>query len=139
MYTNQLCKEFEEIAPEQGYEVSKLQPYDIPLTDDFKACEFIVSKWKWETDFKEGQRNNHTYNLAAMCCNYGIPEEFCFQYIFNNAVHGDFTERECEHTVNSAYKRVQFGEKVFRDFEKENDKKQNRQKRRKQRKRNRFI
>ena len=113
--------EFEEIAPEEGVKVSDLKQFDIPLTDDFKACEFIVEKWNFNTDFSDGQRNNHIYKLAAMCCTYGIPEDYAFKYIMNNVVHGDFTEKECEHTLNSAYKRVPFGTETFRDYDKENE------------------
>ena len=121
LFMNQLCEEFTEIAPKEGIKVSELSPFDIPLTDDFKACEFIVQNWKWDTNFNDGQRNNHIYKLAAMCCTYGIPEDYAFKYIMNNVVHGDFTERECEHTVSSAYKRVPFGTETFRDYDKENE------------------
>jgi uncharacterized protein YaaR (DUF327 family) len=122
LFTNQLCEEFTEIAPEEGYKVATLSAFDIPLTDDTKACEYIVKNWEWSTDFNEGQRNNHIYKLAAMCCNYGVPEEIAFQYIMNNVINdSSFAERECQHTVNSAYKRTPFGVETFRDYDKENE------------------
>ena len=120
-YFNQSCEEFTEIAPEIGYEVKEIKDNEIILSDDFKACEYIVDKWNYSTDFSEGQRNTHLYVLASMLCSYGIPEEIAFNYVFNNVVIGDFKESECKHVFNSAYKRVDFGTKVFRDYDKENE------------------
>ena len=120
-YINQLCEQFEEIAPQDGYRVSELKQTHITLTDDYKACEYIVEKWKHTTSFSDGERNEHIYKLSAMCCSYGIPEDVSFNYIFNNIVIGDFSRRETENTVSSAYNRVAFGTEAFRDYDKENE------------------
>ena len=110
--------EFTEIAPEAGVKIVELTPFDIPLTDEYEICDKVVNEFKWSSDFGEGERNNHVYKTAAMLCNYGVSEDFAFKFIMNNVVYGDFTERECEHAVNSAYKRVPFGAETYIDHKK---------------------
>ena len=120
-FINQLCDEFTEIAPQDGYKITELKKTDVTLTDDYKICEYLVEKWKHSTSFSDGERNNHIYKLAALCCTYGVAEDTAFNYIFNNVVIGGFSQRETENTVSSAYNRVPFGTEAFKDYEKENE------------------
>jgi len=121
LYSNQLCEEFTEIAPEAGVKVADLTAFDIPLTDEYEICDKVVNEFNWGSNFSDGERNNHIYKLAAMLCNYGVPEDYSFKFVMNNVVHGDFSERECEHTINSAYKRVPFGAETYIDHKKSNE------------------
>lgn len=121
LFTNQLCEEFEEIAPEEGIKKSELTTTDVILYDEFKIADKIIELFPFSKSFSDGERNNYIYTVGCCLCNYGVPLETATQYLLNNIVYGDFSEIELQTTLNSAYKRADFGINVFKDYDTENE------------------
>ena len=72
-------------------------------------------KWfhkKWTT----GQnRNNNLYILSSSFNDYGVSKDIALSYC-NNYISSDFSEKEIEKLVNSAYKKTEnFGKNCFED------------------------
>jgi hypothetical protein len=67
--------------------------------------------------FVKGERNIFIYKLSCACARFGIPEAVATNLIVANYVvtTNDFTVKECEQTVRSAYKSVggQYGSAQF--------------------------
>jgi len=67
--------------------------------------------------FVKGERNLYIYKLASACCRFGINEYNCISLIQNRVVYGssDFSKKEMEIAVKSAYKSNQFGSAEFKN------------------------
>ena len=65
--------------------------------------------------FVKGERNLYIYKLASACCRFGINEYNAISLITSNISSGntDFSKRELETAVKSAYKSNQFGTAEF--------------------------
>ena len=114
LYLNENSFEWTQKAIEEGYSVSDKVPI-LPISNE---NEIIVRLLKWWDDnygFVSGSRNENLYILASAFCNYGIDQDYATQYILNNVIIGDFPMHEATNTINSAYKRTQFGIKYFED------------------------
>jgi len=101
---------------DEGYSVTERVPI-LPLNDEDKIIELIM-KFNWTRDFVEGERNSFVFDLAGMFCEYGVSEYTAIGYIGNNIAIGDFSDREFEMAVKSAYKRRSFNIKYFEDYKK---------------------
>jgi hypothetical protein len=66
--------------------------------------------------FVTGERNRYIYKLASACCRFGIAETNTLSLIHNRITYGnsDFSNREIEITVKSAYKNNTFGTAEFK-------------------------
>lgn len=116
IYINYDADIYEPELVDEGYIVSERVPI-LPLNDEDKIIELIM-KFNWNRDFIEGERNSFIFDLAGMFCEYGISEYTTIGYISNNVAIGDFSDRELEMAVKSAYKRRSFNIKYFEDFKK---------------------
>ena len=115
-YINYKAKIYEPELTEEGYSYTEKTPI-VPINQEDKIIEMIM-KWNWKTDFVDGQRNQYVFNLAGAFCEYGISKDFCKGYIDNNIRFGDFTEREMNTAIDSAYRTRSFQSKYFEDYEK---------------------
>lgn len=100
---------------EIGYDVSEKAPL-MPINNEDKIIDLIMS-FDWKKDFVEGERNNFVFDLSGMFCEYGVSETTAIGYISNNVAIGDFSQREIETTIKSAYKRRSFAVKYFEDYD----------------------
>lgn len=106
-------------APElvdEGFKYTEKTP-TIAINNEDKIVDMIM-KWDWKTDFVEGERNTFIFNLAGAFCEYGVSLEYAIGYIGTNIVHGDFSEREMETAIKSAYRKRQSGIRYFEDYDK---------------------
>lgn len=117
-YVNYNAEIYETELLEEGYSYTEKVPI-IPLDKDDKIIEMIM-KWNWKTDFVDGERNQFIFNLAGAFCEYGINKEFTKGYIDNNIRFGDFSEKEMNTAIESAYKSRSFQSKYFEDYDKKN-------------------
>lgn len=116
IYINYDAEEYAPKLIDVGFVVNEKVPL-IPLDNESDIIEKIMN-FDWKRDFIEGERNAFVFDLAGAFCEYGINESTAFGYIFNNVVHGNFSENETKTTVKSAYKRRQFGCKYFENYQK---------------------
>ena len=67
--------------------------------------------------FVSGERNLYIYKLASACCRFGINESNCISLIALNITNGssDFSNREMEMAVKSAYKSNNYGTAEFKN------------------------
>ena len=114
IYINYNAEVYNPIIIDEGYEVVNKQPL-IPIYNE----DIIVSKimkFNFTKDFVEGERNAFVFDIAGLFCEYGVSERYALGYILNNIVHGNFTERETDFAVKSAYNKRQFNSKFFEDY-----------------------
>lgn len=113
IYVNWGAELFEPKLIDEGFKVSEKAPL-LPITDESKICDIII-KFNWGKDFVDGERNNFIFDIAGAFCEYGVSQYYAENYIFNNVVHGDFSESEMVTTIASAYRIRMSGCKYFED------------------------
>ena len=92
----------------------------IPVTDENKIVDILVKWWEKKYPMNEGQRNHHTYVLAAAFNDYGINQNLA-EYILNQYESRNFDKSEIKRTIQSAYaQRQNFGTKYYEDEDKVN-------------------
>ncbi len=118
IYVNYNAEIYETELIDEGFTFSERIPL-IPITNDDSIIAKIM-EFKWAKDFVDGERNNYIFDLAGQFCEYGVNESSAVSYITNYIKFGDFTEREVQNTVKSAYKIRSFQCKYFEDYSKLN-------------------
>jgi hypothetical protein len=116
IYINYDAEVYEPKLIDKGYNVTEKVPL-IPIDNENDIIDKIMS-FDWDRDFVEGERNAFVFDLAGMFCEYGVSQTTAEGYIFNNVVIGDFSKRECETTIKSAYKIRSFNSKYFENHNK---------------------
>jgi hypothetical protein len=117
-YVNYKAETYNPKLLEEGYSYTEKTPI-LPLSDEEKIINMIM-KWNWKSDFVEGERNQYIFNLSSAFCEYGISKEYAKGYIDNNIRFGDFSEREMNTAIESAYRSRSFKSKYFEDYDKKN-------------------
>lgn len=86
-------------------------------SDNYETFDKLL-KWLNNTGnaFVTGERNAYIYKLASACCRYGITESGCASLINTYVTNGasDFSKREVDIAIKSAYKSNIFGTAEFR-------------------------
>lgn len=116
IYINYNAETFSPTLIDKGYSVQEKVPL-IPIDNESDIVDKIMS-FNWKKDFVEGERNNFIFDLAGAFCEYGVSQTFAEGYIYNNVVHGKFSETEMKTTIKSAYKIRQFNIKYFENYNK---------------------
>ena len=122
IYVNENSSVWEEIKEKEYTEVrAKLDQPTIPITDENKIVEILVKWWTKKYPMTEGQRNNNCYVLASAFNDFGVNKSLA-GYVLQNYRTSDFTEREINQTIDSAYAQTQnFGTKYYEDEERINN------------------
>lgn len=93
----------------------------IPITDENKIVDILVTWWTKKYPMSEGQRNQNTFVLAMAFNDYGINKSLA-SYVLNNYATRDFPVSEITRTIDSAYANTQnFGTKYYEDDERVNN------------------
>ena len=93
----------------------------IPITDENKIVEILVTWWTKKYPMSEGQRNQNAFVLAMAFNDYGINKSLA-SYVLNNYATKGFNESEISRTIDSAYQNTQnFGTKYYEDEEQVNN------------------
>lgn len=117
LYINEEAKVWEKLTEEEGHSVFERNPI-LPLTDEDEIIRRLLKWWDSKFGFKSGERNNNLFILANALCEYGINQDYAFNYVNANVVFGDFSENELLTLFKSAYKRATFNSKYFEDINK---------------------
>jgi len=116
IYVNDTAITFEVNIVDEGFEIKEKAPL-VPISDEDKIIEKIMA-FNWKKDFMDGERNTFIFDLSGMFCEYGVNQSTAENYILNNVIIGDFSEREAKTTIKSAYRLRQFNSKFFEDYNK---------------------
>lgn len=111
IYINYDAKIYKPLIIDEGFEVVNKEPI-LPIYDEDIIASKIMN-FKFTKSFIEGERNAFLFDVAGLFCEYGICESYAIGYILNNVVIGEFSTREAEHAIKSAYKKRDFNIKFF--------------------------
>jgi hypothetical protein len=122
LYLNETSSVWETIEEETYEEKSTFK--DVPvlkITDENKIVEILIKWWQLKYPMVEGQRNHNVYILAMAFNDFGISKTLA-SFVCNQYSSSDFSQREIETTINSAYSNTQnFATKFYEDTETIND------------------
>ena len=122
LYLNETSSVWETIEEETYEEKSTFK--DIPvlkITDENKIVDILIKWWQLKYPMVEGQRNHNVYILAMAFNDFGISKTLA-SFVCNQYSSSDFSQREIETTINSAYSNTQnFATKFYEDTETIND------------------
>lgn len=118
IYVNYDAEIFDTEIFDTGFTYSEKVPL-LPLNDESQIIEKIMA-FNFKKDFVDGERNNYVFDLAGQFCEYGVSQGTTIAYIINNIKFGNFSNREVENTVKSAFRIRQFNCKFFEDYNKLN-------------------
>ena len=122
LYLNETSSVWETIEEEIYEEKSTFK--DIPvlkITDENKIVDILIKWWQLKYPMVEGQRNHNVYILAMAFNDFGISKTLA-SFVCNQYSSSDFSQREIETTINSAYSNTQnFATKFYEDTETIND------------------
>jgi VirE N-terminal domain/KaiC len=95
------------------------------LSDDDTHFQKIVTWLSNRGDgFRQGERNSYIYKLSSACCRLGLDQGYV-TFMCRGYATGNFSIKECDKSVESAYKGNVFGSAEFRNdivFDKKNQK-----------------
>ena len=117
LYINENAIVWDKLTEEEGHSVFERNPI-LPLTDEDEIIRRLLKWWDNKFGFKTGDRNNNLFILANALCEYGISQDYAFNYVLANVIYGDFSENELLTLFKSAYKRATFNSKYFEDINK---------------------
>ena len=121
IHVNENSSIWDVIEEPEYREVSKFRDQPtIPITDENKIVEILVKWWTKKYPMVEGQRNQNCYVLAMAFNDYGINKSLA-GYVLNQYATPDFSIKEIQITIDSAYKNTaNFGTKYYEDEERVN-------------------
>lgn len=122
VFINQNSSVWDKIEEIEYKEVSVLKDAPtIPITDENKIVDILVTWWTKKYPMSEGQRNQNAFILAMAFNDYGINKSLA-SYVLNNYATKGFNESEISRTIDSAYANTQnFGTKYYEDEEQVNN------------------
>ena len=121
IHVNENSSIWDTIEEPEYTEVSKVKDSPtIPITDENKVVEILVKWWTKKYPMTEGQRNHNVYILAMAFNDFGINKSLA-SYVLNHYASEDFTLKEIQRTIDSAYQHTaNFGTKYYEDEERIN-------------------
>ena len=118
LYLNENSQLWERLEEEEYQEkhLAQGQPL-LKITNESKIVEILLKWWTTKYPMTEGQRNHNVYVIAQAMNEFGINKSTA-SIICNNYATKDFSSREIETTINSAYSKSHlFGTKYYEDSE----------------------
>ena len=121
IYINEQSSVWDVIAEVEYKEVQlHKDPPTIPITDENKIVDILIKWWHKKYPMVEGQRNQNLFILAMAFNDYGVNKSLA-SYVLNGYATNDFSLKEIERTIESAYSHTQnFGTKYYEDEERVN-------------------
>lgn len=121
IYVNENSSVWDIIEESEYTEVSKYKDQPtIPITDENKIVEILIKWWTKKYPMVEGQRNHNVYILAMAFNDFGVNKSLA-GYVLNQYATEDFSIREIQRTIDSAYQNTSnFGTKYYEDEERVN-------------------
>ena len=121
IYINENSSVWDTIEETEYAEVIKHRDQPtIPITDENKIVDILIRWWTKKYPMVEGQRNQNCYILAMAMNDFGINKSLA-SYVLNQYATEDFSLREIQRTIDSAYENTaKFGTKYYEDEERIN-------------------
>jgi len=121
IYVNENSSVWDTIEETEYAEVNKHRDAPtIPITDENKIVDILIRWWTKKYPMIEGQRNQNCYVLAMAMNDFGINKSLA-SYVLNQYATEDFSLREIQRTIDSAYQNTaNFGTKYYEDEERIN-------------------
>lgn len=121
IYVNENSSIWDTIEEPEYTEVNRMRDQaTIPITDENKIVEILVKWWQKKYPMQEGQRNQNCFVLAMAFNDFGINKSLA-AYVLNQYATADFSLREIQRTIDSAYQNTaNFGTKYYEDEERVN-------------------
>ena len=122
IHINENSSIWDKIEEKEYQEVNKYRDRPtIPITDENKIVDILIKWWEKKFPMTEGQRNQHTYVLAAAFNDFGISKSLA-SYVLGRYQNKSFTLNEIQRTIDSAYANTaNFGTKYYEDEDRVND------------------
>jgi hypothetical protein len=117
IYVNKDSELWDKMSEEKQFDYRDREPI-IKLDNENDIVKRLMKWFTSKYSMAQGERNSNLFILASALSDYGVDEyqavKICRQYESKN-----FTSKEIERTVSSAYKKCQvnFGMKYFEDYE----------------------
>jgi len=119
IYLNPKSKEWTDVEEVEYKEIIRSQGIKtIPITDESRITNYLVSWWTKNFPMVDGQRNNNAFTLAMAFNEYGISEATA-TVVINQYASSDFTPNEINKTIKNAYShKDKYNTKYYEDEEK---------------------
>lgn len=116
IYINKDAEVWDKIEQIEYKEMDRnLSKPTIPITNENKIVDILMSWWTKRYGMVDGERNQNVYILAAAFNDYGINKSLA-EYIIGQFETSDFPLSEIKTTINSAYSHThKFGTKYYED------------------------
>lgn len=116
IYINENATTWDVIADIEYKEMDRTKDIEtIPITDDNKIIEILLSWWTKKYPMLEGERNHNCFVLAMAFNDYGINKSLA-KFILHQYESSSFSKSEIDRTIDSAYKNTaNFGTKYYED------------------------
>ena len=116
IYVNKESEVFKEIIDTKEYLHHDTDSFKVPLKEKGEIIKRL-DKW-FDKNFGNvsGERNSNTFKLACAFSEFGVDQYGCESH-FNKFIEEDFTKKEIQRTIQSAYKKTKstFDTKYFED------------------------
>ena len=116
IYVNKDSEVFKEIIDTKEYLHHDTDSFKVPLKEKGEIIKRL-DKW-FDKNFGNvsGERNSNTFKLACAFSEFGVDQYGCESH-FNKFIEEDFTKKEIQRTIQSAYKKTKstFDTKYFED------------------------
>jgi len=112
-HINKNAIDFTQIEADKGYQITEVVPW-LKITDEDHIIKRIEKFEIKEHDFVAGHRNPHVFVKACWFAEYGVSQITAEQY-FSRYAMPDFDEQEITKIVKNAYRKAEFGSRVFED------------------------
>lgn len=118
IHVNETSSLWDKIAEHEYRPIDKYKERPtIPITDENKVVDRLMSWWKKKYGIIEGERNNNVYVLAAAFNDFGVNRSLA-EYVMSEFQTRDFPMSEIKTTIDSAYRHTtKFGSKYYEDEE----------------------
>ena len=117
IHINENSNTWDILADIEYKEVTVTERKTIPITNENKIVDILLKWWERKYPMIEGQRNQNCYILAMALNEYGVSRSLA-QSILHQYESSDFTRREIDRTIESAYSNtVKFNTKYYEDEE----------------------
>lgn len=118
IHINETSSLWDKIAEHEYRPIDKYKERPtIPITDENKVVDRLMSWWKKKYGIIEGERNNNVYVLAAAFNDFGVNRSLA-EYVMSEFQTRDFPMSEIKTTIDSAYRHTtKFGSKYYEDEE----------------------
>lgn len=114
IFINKNAKLFDKVIDTVEYLNHDVKNIKIPLKHENEIVKRLEKWWQKKYSFNKGSRNETVFKIACAFCDFGVSQYTCEQYL-QNYKDNDFTIKEINRTIQSAYEKSNWNSKYFED------------------------